>query len=69
MAVKSFRPLTPSLRYMTVSSFEEITKKKPEKSLVKIKKKTGGPKQLRTRDSARYRWWAQAKDPDGGLQT
>jgi large subunit ribosomal protein L2 len=42
MAVKSFRPLTPSLRYMTVSSFEEITKKKPEKSLVKIKKKTGG---------------------------
>lgn len=42
MAVKSFRPLTPSLRYMTVSSFEEITKKKPEKRLVKIKKKTGG---------------------------
>lgn len=42
MAVKSFRPLTPSLRYMTVSSFEEITKKKPEKQLVKIKKKTGG---------------------------
>lgn len=42
MAVKSFRPLTPSLRYMTVSSFEEITKKKPEKKLVKIKKKTGG---------------------------
>ena len=27
---------------MTVSSFEEITKKKPEKRLVKIKKKTGG---------------------------
>ncbi|MBR6460203.1 MAG: 50S ribosomal protein L2, partial [Verrucomicrobia bacterium] len=42
MPVKSFRPLTPSLRYLTVSSFEEITKDKPEKSLVQIRKKTGG---------------------------
>ena len=35
MPVKSFRPLTPSLRYLTVSSFEEITKDKPEKSDLK----------------------------------
>ncbi|MCF7762829.1 MAG: 50S ribosomal protein L2 [Verrucomicrobia bacterium] len=42
MPVKSFRPLTPSSRYMTVSSFAEITKSKPEKSLVTIRKKTGG---------------------------
>ncbi len=42
MSVKTFRPLTPSLRYLTVASFEEITKTKPEKSLVKIRKKTGG---------------------------
>ncbi len=42
MPVKSFRPLTPSLRYLTVSSFEEITKTKPEKKLVEIRKKTGG---------------------------
>ena len=34
MAVKSFRPYTPSRRFMTVSSFDEITTDKPERSLV-----------------------------------
>lgn len=42
MPVKTFRPLTPSTRYITVSSFDEITKDRPEKSLVTIRKKTGG---------------------------
>lgn len=42
MPVKTFRPLTPSRRYITVSSFDEITKSTPEKSLVQIRKKTGG---------------------------
>ena len=42
MAVKSFRPLTPSRRYMTVSSFAEITKTRPEKKLVVIRKRSGG---------------------------
>src|ERR1041384_5758427 len=44
MPVKSFRPLTPSTRYITISSFDEVTKSKsdPEKSLVEIRKKTGG---------------------------
>ena len=42
MAVKSFRPLTPSGRYVTIASFDEITKTKPERSLVEIRKKTGG---------------------------
>src|SRR5881392_4371005 len=42
MPVKSFRPLTPSTRYITIASFDEITKSKPEKSLVVIRKKTGG---------------------------
>ena len=42
MPVKSFNPVTPSRRYMKVSSFSEITKTKPEKRLVKTKKKTGG---------------------------
>lgn len=42
MPVKSFRPLTPSTRYITVASFEEITKGKPEKDLVFTRKKTGG---------------------------
>ena len=42
MPVKTFRPLTPSTRYITVASFDEITKHKPERSLINIRKKTGG---------------------------
>jgi large subunit ribosomal protein L2 len=42
MPVKTFRPLTPSRRYITVSSFEEITKSRPEKRLVRRRVKTGG---------------------------
>ncbi len=42
MPVKNFRPFTPSRRYITVAGFDEITKTKPEKSLVQIRKKTGG---------------------------
>ena len=42
MPVKTFRPLTPSTRYITIADYSEITKKKPEKSLIEIRKKTGG---------------------------
>lgn len=42
MPVKTYRPLTPSRRFYTVSSFAEITKSTPEKSLVVIRRKTGG---------------------------
>ncbi|MFM8470439.1 MAG: 50S ribosomal protein L2 [Limisphaerales bacterium] len=42
MPVKTFRPLTPSTRYITISDYSDITKTKPEKSLVVIRKKTGG---------------------------
>jgi large subunit ribosomal protein L2 len=42
MAVKKFKPVTPSLRQMTVATFEEITTDKPEKSLlVSLTKKAG----------------------------
>ena len=34
MAIKGFKPTTPARRQMTVSTFEEITTDKPEKSLV-----------------------------------
>ena len=34
MAIKKFRPTTPTLRYKTVNSFEELTRSKPEKSLL-----------------------------------
>ncbi|GAA0116375.1 50S ribosomal protein L2 [Clostridium senegalense] len=42
MAVKKFRPTTPSRRNMTMATFEEITTNVPEKSLLVSKKKTGG---------------------------
>jgi large subunit ribosomal protein L2 len=42
MPVKTFRPLTPSTRYVTVASFDEITKHTPERTLISIRKKTGG---------------------------
>src|SRR5262252_3051901 len=42
MPVKTFRPLTPSTRYVTFADYSDITKSKPEKSLVEIRKKTGG---------------------------
>jgi large subunit ribosomal protein L2 len=46
MPIKSFKPTTPSLRYMTISTFEEVTKEKPERSLVVSLKKTGGRNNL-----------------------
>src|SRR5437762_9270525 len=42
MPVKTFRPLTPSTRYISYADFSDITKTKPEKSLVEIRKRTGG---------------------------
>ncbi len=42
MGVKHYRAYTPSTRNMTVSTFEEVTKKTPEKSLLATKKKNSG---------------------------
>src|SRR5438309_2641364 len=42
MPVKSYNPTTPTRRFQTVISREDITKQKPEKSLVEGKPKTGG---------------------------
>ena len=42
MPNKSFRPTTPSRRHMTVSTFEELSRVKPEKSLLEKVKKTAG---------------------------
>jgi len=42
MPVKKFRPVTPSLRFKTVSDFSDITTSKPEKSLLEPLRKTGG---------------------------
>ncbi|MDI3500923.1 MAG: large subunit ribosomal protein [Thermoanaerobacter sp.] len=42
MGIKSFKPTSPGRRQMTVLTFEEVTKDKPEKSLVVTLTKTGG---------------------------
>ncbi len=42
MPMKSYNPTTPSRRFMSVVSRDEITKQTPEKSLVVGKKRTGG---------------------------
>ncbi len=45
MAVKQFKPTSPGRRGMSGFTFEEITKKRPERSLVVAKKKTAGRNQ------------------------
>ncbi len=42
MGIKKYKPITPTMRYKTGYSYEEITKKEPEKSLLrKAHKKSG----------------------------
>ncbi len=42
MPIRKYNPTTPARRFMTVSTFEEITKKQPEKSLLEPQKKSAG---------------------------
>src|SRR5271169_4407314 len=42
MPVKTFRPLTPSTRYIAYADYSDITKTKPERDLVQTRKRTGG---------------------------
>ena len=42
MALKTFKPTTPTNRYKEWNSFEEITKHSPEKSLTVALLKSGG---------------------------
>ncbi|MFA5577837.1 MAG: 50S ribosomal protein L2, partial [Tissierellaceae bacterium] len=42
MSIRKFKPTSPALRQMTVSTFEEITKKEPEKSLLISLNRSGG---------------------------
>src|SRR5690554_1110835 len=42
MSVRKYKPTSPAVRQMTVSSFDEITKTEPEKSLLVSMSKSGG---------------------------
>jgi large subunit ribosomal protein L2 len=42
MGIKKYKPITPTLRYQTVSDFSELTRTKPHKPLLRSLKKSGG---------------------------
>lgn len=42
MPVKKYKPTSPGRRFVTVSTFEEVTKTEPERSLLKPLKRKGG---------------------------
>lgn len=42
MGVKQYKPTSPGRRFQSVSTFEEITRKEPERSLIKPLKRSGG---------------------------
>lgn len=54
MAIKKFRPVTPSLRFRKIPMFDEITSTVPEKSLLEPLKKSGG-RNNKGRITARHR--------------
>ena len=69
MAIKTFKPTTPSRRHMTVSAFDGIDKKaKPERSLLENLKKNAGRNSygritVRHRAAATRRstaWWTSS---------
>ena len=54
MAVKTYKPVTPSLRNMTGYTFEEITKSTPERSLI-VHRKAHGDRNAQGRITVRHR--------------
>jgi large subunit ribosomal protein L2 len=42
MPIKKFRPTSPGRRFMTITAFDDVTKKKPENSLLEPKQKHAG---------------------------
>lgn len=60
MGLKKLKPMTPATRFYTVSTFEEVTKTKPEKSLVAPLKNTGG-RNNQGRITSRHRGGAHKK--------
>src|SRR5215213_1315634 len=54
MGIRSRKPTSPARRFQSVSDFSEITKTRPEKSLLAPKPKTGG-RNAHGRKTARHR--------------
>jgi large subunit ribosomal protein L2 len=54
MAIRKVKPTSPGRRFQAYSSFEEITKSKPERPLLRVIKKTGG-RNVHGRITSRHR--------------
>ena len=61
MPIKSYKPVTPTRRFQTVVSREDITKDRPEKSLIESKQSTGG-RNNRGRITSRFRGGGHKKN-------
>jgi large subunit ribosomal protein L2 len=69
MAMKKYNPTTASRRFMSVVSREEITKQRPEKSLVEgVKKRTGGRNSVGQISSRFHRRRSEASLPEHRFQ-
>ena len=69
MAIKTYKPTTPSRRHMTVSAFEGIDKKaKPERSLTEVLQQARRPQQLWPHHRPPPRRRQQAEVPHHRLQ-
>lgn len=60
MGLKKLKPTTPATRFYTVLTFEEVTRTKPEKSLVAPLKNSGG-RNNQGRITSRHRGGAHKK--------
>lgn len=60
MGLKKFNPVTPGRRFMTVSTFEELTRKAPERTLIAPLRKTGG-RNAQGKVTARHRGGGQKR--------
>jgi len=60
MGLKKLKPMTPATRFYTVSTFEEVTRTKPEKSLIAPLKSSGG-RNNQGRITSRHRGGAHKK--------
>ena len=53
MAIRTYRPYTPSIRYRTTIVNDDLTTDKPHKPLVSPKKRSGGRRNVRSASSER----------------
>ena len=61
MGQKKIRPITPGMRGQVSGDFKEITKSKPEKSLLQSKNSSGGRNNKGRITSQTSWWWTQKK--------